>query len=135
MIRRPPRSTRTDTLFPDTTLFRSWRGQVDVQRARKIGRLAQLQWAQATKLGAAMQYPVEAAELLAQAIHHVGVIGRAGTFQINRKDPRLWADLRQCVVDTIEFGHKTDHPPHPAPSHRTATPPPPPTPPHQAPAH
>src|SRR3546814_12037199 len=25
MLRRPPRSTRTDTLFPDTTLFRSWR--------------------------------------------------------------------------------------------------------------
>src|SRR3546814_2736371 len=27
MIRRPPRSTRTDTLFPYTTLFRSWRGE------------------------------------------------------------------------------------------------------------
>src|SRR3546814_1091663 len=27
MIRRPPRSTRTDTLFPYTTLFRSPRGQ------------------------------------------------------------------------------------------------------------
>src|SRR3546814_12228723 len=28
MIRRPPRSTRTDTLFPYTTLFRShWRAQ------------------------------------------------------------------------------------------------------------
>src|SRR3546814_7134797 len=26
MIRRPPRSTRTDTLFPYTTLFRSDRG-------------------------------------------------------------------------------------------------------------
>src|SRR3546814_19895897 len=26
MIRRPPRSTRTDTLFPDTTLFRSVEG-------------------------------------------------------------------------------------------------------------
>src|SRR3546814_10076383 len=26
MIRRPPRSTRTDTLFPYTTLFRSGRG-------------------------------------------------------------------------------------------------------------
>src|SRR3546814_13663394 len=26
MIRRPPRSTRTDTLFPDTTLFRSAQG-------------------------------------------------------------------------------------------------------------
>src|SRR3546814_18366535 len=24
MLRRPPRSTRTDTLFPSTTLFRSW---------------------------------------------------------------------------------------------------------------
>src|SRR3546814_4408090 len=24
MTRRPPRSTRTDTLFPSTTLFRSW---------------------------------------------------------------------------------------------------------------
>src|SRR3546814_19767039 len=28
MIRRPPRSTRTDTLFPYTTLFRSGAGQV-----------------------------------------------------------------------------------------------------------
>src|SRR3546814_14401151 len=28
MIRRPPRSTRTDTLFPYTTLFRSHRAQV-----------------------------------------------------------------------------------------------------------
>src|SRR3546814_16800099 len=28
MIRRPPRSTRTDTLFPYTTLFRSWRGSI-----------------------------------------------------------------------------------------------------------
>src|SRR3546814_13752808 len=28
MIRRPPRSTRTDTLFPYTTLFRSWLNRV-----------------------------------------------------------------------------------------------------------
>src|SRR3546814_16214060 len=34
MIRRPPRSTRTDTLFPYTTLFRSGR-QVSV-RARGV---------------------------------------------------------------------------------------------------
>src|SRR3546814_1487463 len=33
MIRRPPRSTRTDTLFPYTTLFRSIR-QVAVRDAR-----------------------------------------------------------------------------------------------------
>src|SRR3546814_3468301 len=29
MIRRPPRSTRTDTLFPYTTLFRSYSGTID----------------------------------------------------------------------------------------------------------
>src|SRR3546814_16858099 len=33
MIRRPPRSTRTDTLFPYTTLFRS------IERARRLHRL------------------------------------------------------------------------------------------------
>src|SRR3546814_6902542 len=31
MIRRPPRSTRTDTLFPYTTLFRS------IRKARALG--------------------------------------------------------------------------------------------------
>src|SRR3546814_8241938 len=32
MIRRPPRSTRTDTLFPYTTLFRSGRRGPDAER-------------------------------------------------------------------------------------------------------
>src|SRR3546814_14514403 len=36
MIRRPPRSTRTDTLFPYTTLFRSLR---DVPHALRRDRL------------------------------------------------------------------------------------------------
>src|SRR3546814_13813144 len=35
MIRRPPRSTRTDTLFPYTTLFRSATGSVASDRQRK----------------------------------------------------------------------------------------------------
>src|SRR3546814_10409824 len=44
MIRRPPRSTRTDTLFPYTTLYRSFLGKIaeeirepqsDVQNVRK----------------------------------------------------------------------------------------------------
>src|SRR3546814_17480958 len=38
MIRRPPRSTRTDTLFPYTTLCRSGRGDVVVGRADPSGR-------------------------------------------------------------------------------------------------
>src|SRR3546814_15064667 len=46
MIRRPPRSTRTDTLFPYTTLFRSWiMAQVDIAGSipatrRAAGRVA-----------------------------------------------------------------------------------------------
>src|SRR3546814_9497738 len=32
MIRRPPRSTRTDTLFPYTTLFRSLLGVAELKR-------------------------------------------------------------------------------------------------------
>src|SRR3546814_2393148 len=35
MIRRPPRSTRTDTLFPYTTLFRSKERRHDRERFRK----------------------------------------------------------------------------------------------------
>src|SRR3546814_8101726 len=37
MIRRPPRSTRTDTLFPYTTLFRSYLGDVSVGAGANIG--------------------------------------------------------------------------------------------------
>src|SRR3546814_5134305 len=38
MIRRPPRSTRTDTLFPYTTLFRSdHRPQSDLARSGSAG--------------------------------------------------------------------------------------------------
>src|SRR3546814_6090904 len=35
MIRRPPRSTRTDTLFPYTTLFRSARIRLDLEGQRR----------------------------------------------------------------------------------------------------
>src|SRR3546814_9003518 len=44
MLRRPPRSTRTDTLFPYTTLFRStparlavWRAKAQERAARQAG--------------------------------------------------------------------------------------------------
>src|SRR3546814_15605004 len=55
MIRRPPISTRTDTLYPDTTLFRS-RGELDLgqhlvgervrhHERRVAGRVAEVQQA------------------------------------------------------------------------------------------
>src|SRR3546814_2047070 len=45
MIRRPPRSTRTDTLFPYTTLFRSQKGKTTDEHhsERRIPRLAESQ--------------------------------------------------------------------------------------------
>src|SRR3546814_2046292 len=49
MIRRPPRSTRTDTLFPYTTLFRSQAGEHGDQEAQQQEpgvRLGHLQWIQ-----------------------------------------------------------------------------------------
>src|SRR3546814_1008289 len=51
MIRRPPRSTRTDTLFPYTTLFRSQKaGKRSPSSARCCGRR--------TKAGAAVAHTV-----------------------------------------------------------------------------
>src|SRR3546814_7509975 len=41
MIRRPPRSTRTDTLFPYTTLFRSTRRRGHLAQQRDRAALAQ----------------------------------------------------------------------------------------------
>src|SRR3546814_5008669 len=42
MIRRPPRSTRTDTLFPYTTLFRS--GKIVQAKTRDDGSLVSLRY-------------------------------------------------------------------------------------------
>src|SRR3546814_5414299 len=38
MIRRPPRSTRTDTLFPYTTLFRSIAGSANIETVNAFDR-------------------------------------------------------------------------------------------------
>src|SRR3546814_18489790 len=50
MIRRPPRSTRTDTLFPYTTLFRSLKGWRVGQAVSSLV-VAALTWAGLALLG------------------------------------------------------------------------------------
>src|SRR3546814_18273031 len=52
MIRRPPRSTRTDTLFPYTTLFRSPRGAAERRSAQQLPAAAQRAAAQLQALAA-----------------------------------------------------------------------------------
>src|SRR3546814_14323290 len=50
MIRRPPRSTRTDTLFPYTTLFRSPRGILRAPHPRRLRPVPGIQAASAAQL-------------------------------------------------------------------------------------
>src|SRR3546814_4318073 len=50
MIRRPPRSTRTDTLFPYTTLFRS--RHLVAERAQHLGNAAHAHAADADEVHA-----------------------------------------------------------------------------------
>src|SRR3546814_3973194 len=53
MIRRPPRSTRTDTLFPYTTLFRSYRRQHESTASVVLRRHARLRHADLSGPGSA----------------------------------------------------------------------------------
>src|SRR3546814_15553369 len=86
MIRRPPRSTRTDTLFPYTTLFRSgFAGEFGIQTGHHFqqGRLAGAVGAQHADLGARQEAQPDifqdllAARIgLAEALHHIDVLIR-----------------------------------------------------------
>src|SRR3546814_17111623 len=64
MIRRPPRSTRTDTLFPYTTLFRSLAVVLD----HHVGAVEQAQ----QRLAAVGLLPVERDAPLVAVHHHEG---------------------------------------------------------------
>src|SRR3546814_19874826 len=70
MIRRPPRSTRTDTLFPYTTLFRS----ADCQPARLPGggQPARVGGDRPAAPGGAALRPLVAAHLGVRVLHHAG---------------------------------------------------------------
>src|SRR3546814_13248374 len=66
MIRRPPRSTRTDTLFPYTTLFRS-------RIAHALGRLV-VQAGRRTPEGIEIDFPIsrqDLAEMTGTTLHTV----------------------------------------------------------------
>src|SRR3546814_12610529 len=130
MIRRPPRSTRTDTLFPYTTLFRSHDGGVDL-RPRPCGAGHQ----------AGARRPGRGDLPSARLSHHVAAASGHGTDRhhpddrapphlrhlqgsARRTDPR--ADLRlPPPPPALQAGGR--RPPTPAgspPTHPTPSPPP-----------
>src|SRR3546814_10275282 len=79
MIRRPPRSTRTDTLFPYTTLFRSvaviGNGNVALDVARILAKTPQ-------EFGGSDIVAHARDALAASAVRHIQILGRRGPHQI-----------------------------------------------------
>src|SRR3546814_11987583 len=74
MIPRPPRSTRTDTLFPYTTLFRSERGR-DAKRPRlTVAGLPQLPTHLEIPVTLSVQ-PVAQSQALSRTMGYGGNIG------------------------------------------------------------
>src|SRR3546814_4626743 len=75
MIRRPPRSTRTDTLFPYTTLFRSARHLAD---PRDVEHLADLCGAQQRLLDRRRQLAFHhGADVVDDVVDHAEVADRS----------------------------------------------------------
>src|SRR3546814_1281994 len=85
MLRRPPRSTRTDTLFPDTTLVRSLRRDADLGARR--GRLRRLE------ADAARARPRGAAAVGVDALGDAAADARAGFRPL---DGRALGGRRAC---------------------------------------
>src|SRR3546814_11039751 len=78
MIRRPPRSTRTDTLFPYTTLFRS----VDRDFRRPVGEgLIGLHDAKPIRIGSVAIDEGQAGIVV--------ILGEVAVFRLDRKSTRL----------------------------------------------
>src|SRR3546814_6919090 len=95
MVRRPPRSTRTDTLFPYTTLFRSL--QLDVGVDLVVGEHAAL-----GEEGAVL---IEVLQRLAQRAADRRDVGQLlGRQVVQVLVHRVaWMDL---VLDAVEAGHQ-----------------------------
>src|SRR3546814_3739561 len=77
MIRRPPRSTRTDTLFPYTTLFRS-RHQLH-RRPRRFAVMT----SKPRRIGAGGHSPVERGGPAVQRVKDLVVKTHSGVLRLN----------------------------------------------------
>src|SRR3546814_13441737 len=83
MIRRPPRSTRTDTLFPYTTLFRSLLLQTPALRRRSAGK-DQQRCAHSSRLRGGAQICAEQRTVEVPGVEDVDRAHRQGGAQIWR---------------------------------------------------
>src|SRR3546814_14789393 len=95
MVPRPPKATRTDTLFPYTTLFRS----AQMLGAQPFGKIANPRLA----LEAGQGHELLAAEA------RDNILGTAGIAQPGCKLPeyRVSECMPEAVVDQLEIDRKT----------------------------
>src|SRR3546814_5965108 len=108
MIRLPPRSTRTDTLFPYTTLFRS----ADLARAKRVERLDL--GSEAThaidQMDSARLHELDLLALLQRAVDHadkdddaeVGVVPAIDEHRLERR-VRIALGRRNAVDDGFQY--------------------------------
>src|SRR3546814_11881359 len=106
MIRRPPRSTRTDTLFPYTTLFRSLLRRVGHVHLGQLAVLAaQVQFVVVEGERAVHEVALVAGRVVvAGADRHVG--GLAFVYQRRRLERRAALPLLDDAR-VAGFGHRT----------------------------
>src|SRR3546814_20901041 len=87
MIRRPPRSTRTDTLFPYTTLFRSTEAALK-RYMKQVGVVAQ-------------PLPEQSCGFHAVAIVGIALLDRATRQAMKTKQKPLWLALDSPVFTQV----------------------------------
>src|SRR3546814_13314638 len=90
MIRRPPRSTRTDTLFPYTTLFRSERRHDHVDAAAVLE----------PRVGERRRLVDAAADLVADALRELEQMLFVAT--LDRRDDQLALALHVGLIGDVD---------------------------------
>src|SRR3546814_13383912 len=96
MIRRPPRSTRTDTLFPYTTLFRSTcrPSTCCSTSARKAwSESGRVTWKGCPQHHENSDYPGARRQQAHQGQEHRRLLRQADDFLCARGGARLWAEI------------------------------------------
>src|SRR3546814_17701792 len=104
MIRRPPRSTRTDTLFPYTTLFRSGVGAPGIGDPHLVD--AQVL---ASQLRGHLRLEAEAVLLQVQRLDHLTAEGLVAGLHVREVEVGEGVGQRseQAVSEVVQIGRAT----------------------------
>src|SRR3546814_11641205 len=106
MIRRPPRSTRTDTLFPYTTLFRTGRSAAGRRQTRADTRAIEAIRKSARQAGAQGKTRGTALTRTKMA-NRLALFGCDGTLV---ESPHNIFSAMESALDAVELAHQPPHP-------------------------